>query len=189
VTAKAASWEEQHCGQPRAVRRELDPPSRVVRRLAPGDPWRAYSARTRTARRASSGPSIFGPTPLRLYAPLIPPAKRPAIGTEIPRALDDRKPALLEDRFHYNARERVWGSASASESSDERFLDRITVNYVRHELTNYDGLLASLHGKVGIAEAKELVRERVYDAICDAYPALLEECLDQEDWRRRREEW
>jgi hypothetical protein len=47
-----------------------------------------------------------------------------------------------------------WNWTPATESSDEAFLARITVNYVRHVLTNYDGLLAALHGKVGVKEAR-----------------------------------
>jgi len=68
----------------------------------------------------------------------------------------------------------------AMETTDRRFLDRITVNYLRHVRTNYDELLASLHGKVGIEEAKELVREQVYEAIAEAYPDLAPECSRQE---------
>ena len=75
----------------------------------------------------------------------------------------------------------------ATESSDEAFLARITVNYVRYMLTNYDGLLRALHGKVGIKEAMELVREQVYDAIAAVYHHLAQECFNQEHERAMRD--
>ena len=73
------------------------------------------------------------------------------------------------------------------ETTDRGFLDRVTVNYLRHVRTNYDELLASLHGKVGIEEAKELVRERVYEAIASTYPDLAAECSRQERARAEAE--
>jgi len=36
--------------------------------------------------------------------------------------------------------------ASASPENDSEFLDRITVNYRRHELTGYEAELAGLYG-------------------------------------------
>ena len=39
--------------------------------------------------------------------------------------------------------------ASASPENDSEFLDRITVNYLRHELTSYEAELAGLYGLIG----------------------------------------
>src|SRR5262249_46239363 len=44
---------------------------------------------------------------LRLYAPLPTPAKGPALGREIARVTDDRKPALLDDRFQAKDEKRM----------------------------------------------------------------------------------
>jgi hypothetical protein len=88
-----------------------------------------------------------------------------------------------EERAVSGVRERDWDWTPATESSDEAFLARITVNYVRHVLTPYDGLLAALSGKVGVKEAKELVRARVYDVIAATYPHLATECSNQEQER------
>src|SRR5208283_1458153 len=53
-----------------------------------------------TARRISSGPSVFGATTsCRFYELLAPMAKGTGIAPSIPRARDDRDPALLKDRF------------------------------------------------------------------------------------------
>jgi hypothetical protein len=86
-----------------------------------------------------------------------------------------------EERAVVRERDLEW--TPATERSDEAFLARITVNYVRHVLTPYDGLLGTLHGKVGIEEAKELVRAKVYDAIAATYPHLASECSAQEHAR------
>lgn len=83
---------------------------------------------------------------------------------------------------HYNSRlhERDRGeSTPASEASDKAFLDRIQVNYVRHELTAYDRTLEATAGRVGVAEAIDAIREKVYDAISEAYEELSSECERQ----------
>jgi len=89
------------------------------------------------------------------------------------------------------ARERLIGKACASynafragrdddytpatPTSGPQFLGRITVNYLRHELTGYEARLAALFGSVGRAAAESVIRERVYEAIACAYPELAAE--------------
>ena len=58
----------------------------------------------------------------------------------------------------------------------KEFLDRITVNYIRHELTNYEEDLDLIFGKVGKIKAYELLNTFVYDKIKKAYPEYSEEC-------------
>lgn len=88
---------------------------------------------------------------------------------------------------HYNERNsalswrypyREYGYATPN--SDHDFLERITVNYVRHELTAYDGLWQSLYGQVGRDEAYILLRDRVLAAIAETYPDLADECRSQQ---------
>ena len=64
----------------------------------------------------------------------------------------------------------------ASLDSDPAFLERITVNYIRHSLTDYDRSLAELAGKTGIVSGVAAIREKVYGAIAAAYPDLSDEC-------------
>lgn len=71
----------------------------------------------------------------------------------------------------------------ASRRSGRGFLERITVNYIRHHLTSYDNLLAAQYGKLGKKEALEIIQIRVFQAIADAYPDLRNEC-DQQLVRR-----
>ena len=59
------------------------------------------------------------------------------------------------------------------------FLDRITVNFIRHELTQYDLALWEVTGKTGICEAVMEIRKRVYGAIKEIYPDLSWECERQ----------
>lgn len=58
-------------------------------------------------------------------------------------------------------------------------LDRWCVNYIRHELTNYDADLYEGKGQVGIGEEYARYRNAVLDAIADAYPMLADECRRQ----------
>ena len=81
----------------------------------------------------------------------------------------------IADRRGYSDPDRE----PASLDSDPDFLDRITVNYLRHERTSYDALGDRLFGLVGRAEAHELLRERVLGAIGATYPALAVECKHQ----------
>ncbi len=60
----------------------------------------------------------------------------------------------------------------ADKDSDPDFLNRITVNYLRHECTEYDEHLRELSGSVGIEEAHDILKGRVNEAICKTYPHL-----------------
>ncbi|MEU8541372.1 hypothetical protein AB0C52_15510 [Streptomyces sp. NPDC048717] len=53
---------------------------------------------------------------------------------------------------------------------------RWQVGYLRYALTRYDCLLDGLYGDTGRAEAEQLLRRRVYEAIAAAYPHLAREC-------------
>ena len=82
---------------------------------------------------------------------------------------------------HYNDRAMERGNFDlrADQGCGRVFLDRITVNFVRHCMTKYDGVLDRLAGTVGIDEEYEAIRERVLDCIAQAYPRLADECQRQ----------
>ena len=67
----------------------------------------------------------------------------------------------------------------AGTNSDPAFLERITVNYIRHNLTKYDDLLHSTHCKIGKEEALKIIQIRIFEAIADTYPDLRAECDKQ----------
>jgi hypothetical protein len=78
-------------------------------------------------------------------------------------------------------REREGG---ASLNSDPGFLNRITVNYIRHKLTSYEEELCNQFGRVGNEDAIEEIRNLVYTEISIKYPELADECHDQQARRR-----
>jgi hypothetical protein len=82
----------------------------------------------------------------------------------------------------YNMRSR--GDSFATNVDDPAFLDRITVNFIRHELSKYDTALWEVAGKTGVAHAVVKIRRRVYSAIAQAYPALSAECERQIEARQ-----
>lgn len=76
--------------------------------------------------------------------------------------------------------ERNWDSdMPAHVRSDAHFLDRICVNFIRHELTNYDVSLEEAAGKVGVSVAVGKIRAKVYSTIENAYPMFSQECKHQ----------
>ncbi len=79
------------------------------------------------------------------------------------------------DSFNARAYERD-REGGASLEGDPRFLARITVNYLRHELTRYEHELSRLYGKVGTAAAYPILKKKVLAAIATKYPDLEFEC-------------
>jgi hypothetical protein len=80
---------------------------------------------------------------------------------------------------HYND----WNYDSeepATKDSDHLFLERICVNYLRHELTRYHFHLNEVHGKVGFGGAYFAIRKKIFVAIAEIHPWLEEECNRQE---------
>ena len=85
---------------------------------------------------------------------------------------NDTKVTNALKRGHYEFHE-------ATLESDPLFLQRITVNYLRHGLTRYDHELGRLFGKVGVRQAYSRLIQKVFAAIAAAYPELAEECRRQ----------
>lgn len=71
----------------------------------------------------------------------------------------------------------------ASHKSDRAFLGRICVNFIRHELTEYDISLETVAGKSGVTQAVDAIREKVYAAIATCYPVFKTECERQQKVR------
>lgn len=75
--------------------------------------------------------------------------------------------------------ERGHDYTPAKADSDPEFLQRITVNYLRHELSDYDDRLEALFGKVGKDDAYRILNKMIYDKIADTYSELRDECNRQ----------
>lgn len=69
------------------------------------------------------------------------------------------------------------------------FIKRITVNFLRHAGTSYDSELDKYFSSIGVNQAKDIVREHVYDIIATEYPYLKGECDRQLAVRRERQLW
>jgi hypothetical protein len=72
-----------------------------------------------------------------------------------------------------------WDGDGTAEDAPAEFLERITVNFIRHNLTAYDRALEEVAGRVGIASAVQAIRAKIYSAIGESYPALADECSRQ----------
>jgi hypothetical protein len=93
-----------------------------------------------------------------------------------PRPLDQ-----IREQAVQNHAIRAWerGRETSYQDAPQEFLDRITVNFLRHCTTAYERLLDETWGKVGAENAYGLIRARVLAAIADAYPELQSECERQ----------
>ena len=83
----------------------------------------------------------------------------------------------------------------AGQNSDKNFLDRICVNYLRHNCINlkeqtgdecykffisyYEDALVAIYGKTGVREAYKLLSRKIYEKIIEIYPIFLNECVLQ----------
>ena len=80
--------------------------------------------------------------------------------------------------------DRNWEARDlASIDSDKDFLDRICVNYIRHELTEYDASLEVVAGKTGSSKAVSAIRDKIYASIAERYPKYADECDKQKRLR------
>ena len=102
-------------------------------------------------------------------------------------SLTIKVPSMTEEALikkacaHYNDlwAERGRFDKYASPSSSEEFLYRISVNFLRHRMTNYERELDRIFGKVGCVEGRPLLKSRILDKIAEAYPMLKSECKRQ----------
>lgn len=99
---------------------------------------------------------------------------------------EDYNTILKEAINSYNdfKQEIVWDNVDfefqkASINSEKSFLKRILVNYIRHQLTNYDIEIETIFGKVGKSEAYKILNKKIYTKIAEIYPPLKEECNKQ----------
>lgn len=92
-----------------------------------------------------------------------------------PMADDDLAKAAVAS---YNSRSRRQNEV-ATVHSESFFLERIKVNYARHNLTIYDKQLQALFARIGRDEGLKLIRKKVYAAIAAEWPNLAAECRRQ----------
>lgn len=87
---------------------------------------------------------------------------------------------VREACLSYNSNRSLSANVAASSNSNQEFLERIMVNFLRHECSRYERELSQVSHNVGAAEARLLLKCRILDAIGDAYPDLALECSNQQ---------
>lgn len=102
---------------------------------------------------------------------------------EIERLPPPPLPVLSKDDLRRHAYEhwRSWkllrgddvGGDVSTETEDE-FLDRLSINYLRHECSDYEERCNTLWGRVGREDGYDAIRHRIDYAIIDHYPHLLD---------------
>jgi hypothetical protein len=68
---------------------------------------------------------------------------------------------------------------SCADLTPSPFLDRITVNYLRHECSDYEHRLHDIAGKIGVKLAYPMVKRRVLEEVARLYPDLAIEARSQ----------
>jgi len=84
--------------------------------------------------------------------------------------IDEVRSCAIDSYNHAPKRER--DGRHATPDASPSFLDRIAVNFIRHELADYDGIIAQLGGRIGKREAYRTLRRRVLAEIARLYPIL-----------------
>lgn len=75
----------------------------------------------------------------------------------------------------------------ATMNSGKEFLNRITVNYLRHRCSPYERKLTEISGKVGTKEAYILLNQSIFKKIAEIYPTLKDECDRQLEEKIRQQ--
>ena len=85
-----------------------------------------------------------------------------------------RKAALNSKQAWYDSLDNY--DCLSTYGADEDTINRWTVNYIRHEMTNYEYCLSELMGKVGKDTAYYVLRKPIFELIKSTYPELAKEC-------------
>lgn len=99
----------------------------------------------------------------------------------------DRAKLIKQACDHYNDMQewredngRTTCGMKATADSDQKFLERICVNYLRHCLTKYEKHLDDMSGNVGFGEGYEEIRCKIFSKISENYLWLADECKRQQ---------
>lgn len=104
--------------------------------------------------------------------------KRDELLDEVEALTFDVPRFLLPDLFaaavsHWEALQSARGRFDADGSNaDDETKKRWAVNFLRHNLTNYDARLGALYRRIGKAEAYFVIKAKVSAAILEVYPEL-----------------
>jgi len=153
------------------------PPMRLyeVRRIEKVEGSAAWAARAEATSRRKEGASRAVETKrAKLQVHL------EAVEINLPMIDADALTQLACD--HYNQRQydrRDFDGWDATPASDPAFLERISVNFLRHAMSEYNAELVNIFGSVGAREGYKEISRKAFAAIGAAYPRLTAECQRQ----------
>lgn len=87
-------------------------------------------------------------------------------------SMKDLKKRAIRSWEEWN--ESVWEDSSTEDTK------RIMMNFVRHNLTSYDGHLDFQRGRIGTSDMYELLKDKVTNKILEVYPELKQEEKENE---------
>ncbi len=95
------------------------------------------------------------------------------------KKVNDVTSLAIKSYNQWNAQKESSLEFVTRESVSQEFLARISVNYIRHNLTKYDNNIQLLCGKIAKQEAYDLERFLVFTEIAKTYPEFANECRRQ----------
>jgi len=92
-----------------------------------------------------------------------------------------RKRTLHNKNNQYECQSAMRGTWYETDAfrADESTKQRWEVNYLRHNMTNYEEMLDNIFGKTGVREAYVLLKVKILKKIAEVYPHLAAECKNQ----------
>lgn len=90
-----------------------------------------------------------------------------------------RKLAVEARQMWYEETEQTSKYGWDAMNADQATKDRWVVNFIRHNLTEYDENLAEMKGKTGVRELYPEYKEAILKKIAEAYPKYRRECERQ----------
>lgn len=126
---------------------------------------RRESAEKGNDKKRAKTAELFDKAIAKISVKVIPAERLPRLAVE---SYDERQSSIHE----------IYRKAN-EDDVDSATLSRWVVNYIRHNLTNYDYALYAGKGHVGIHQEYQRYREAVLDKIAEAYPQYADECEKQ----------
>ena len=151
-----------------------------VQKVSQTEPVRGYleARMEKRAKRAESSKKAVATKKLKLFEEV-----NKKIEQIVVELLDDStlRNLTISAKNNWNAWNDYKGTFTPINSSDvdKSTMDRWVVNYIRHNLTEYDEDLYNMKGKTGVREEYFRYKNVVLDKISEVYPKYKQECERQ----------
>ena len=105
----------------------------------------------------------------------------PNFSLEVERvSLEDLRQWTLNAKWYWYMDTEQYERADSVDFADEETILRWEINFIRHNLSNYDDELEKLYGKVGKDMVYSKYRNQLMNKIFEVYPELKEKCEEFE---------